>query len=42
VIKSLENAGKRYIEDNADDPGVKCLRIDDNLSPAILNNLYND
>jgi hypothetical protein len=27
------------MEDNADDPGVKCLRIDDNLSPAILNNV---
>jgi hypothetical protein len=42
VIKSLETRGKANIEANADDPGVRCLSIDDSLSPAILNNLNTD
>ncbi len=26
-----------YIEDSPEEPGVKCLRIEESLSPAILN-----
>ena len=28
-----------YIEESPEEPGVRCLRIEESLSPAILDNL---
>jgi hypothetical protein len=33
---TMTGGGVTYIEDNPDEPGVRCLRIELSLSPAIL------